>query len=162
MMTSPKIPGLAALAAAALVFTLPAANAQAADLSGHFAGTQKETGSLPLSGDRVAKRMRFKVSIITDDKTNPFNLASQDCMATYVFSKDGAPLGGHGYCDGISASGDIWWIQVELGADGLVRWTHLGGTGQLDGISASGQTTTLAQFSDGKVIGRFEGSYTRK
>jgi hypothetical protein len=61
---------------------------------------------MPLSGDRVARRVRFRIAVVTDDAANPFNLASQDCMATYVFSKDGAPLGGHGYCDGISAAGE--------------------------------------------------------
>jgi hypothetical protein len=154
--------GIAAISAAALTLALSATGASAADLSGHVAGTQKETASIPLSGDRVAKRMRFKVNVMTDDAANPFNLASQECMATYVFSKDGAPLGGNGYCDGITATGDIWWIRIELGADGMVRWTHLGGTGQLDGITASGTTKNLAEFSDGKVIARFEGTYTSK
>ena len=89
---------------------------------------------------------------------NPFI----DYRMSVTFSKDGAALGGNGYCDGITATGDIWWIRIELGADGMVRWTHLGGTGQLDGITASGTTKNLAEFSDGKVIARFEGTYTRK
>jgi len=148
--------------AAALALALSFSAAHAADLSGHVTGTSKMIQSMPLSGDRVANRMRFKITVVTDDAQNPFNLASQDCMATYVFTKDGAPQGGHGYCDGITASGDIWWISVRLDADGIVHWTHLGGTGALDGYEAGGTTTTLADFSDGKFIGRFQGTMTRK
>lgn len=161
-MIKPMFPGAAALSAAALTFALSPSGAAAADLSGHVAGTQKMTRAMPLSGDRVARRMRFKVSILTDDASNPFNLASQDCMATYVFAEDGAPLGGHGYCDGITESGDIWWIHVELGSDGMVRWKHLGGTGALAGYEASGTTKILAEFEDGKVIGRFEGTMSKE
>ena len=161
-MIKPTSSPAAVASAAALLFALSASAAGAADLSGHVAGTQKMTREMPLSGDRVARRMRFKVNVLTDDASSPFNLASQDCMATYVFAKDGAPLGGHGYCDGISATGDIWWIHVELGTDGMVRWTHLGGTGALDGFEAGGTTRILAEFEDGKVIGRFEGTMTKK
>ena len=148
--------------AAALSRAFAKAGAQAADLSGHVTGTSKMTRSLPLSGDRVANRMRFKITVVTDDPSNPFNLASQDCMATYVFTKDGAPEGGHGYCDGITASGDIWWISVRMDADGTVHWTHLGGTGALDGYQAGGTTRILAEFEDGKIIGRFEGTMSKQ
>jgi len=161
-MIKPRFSGLAAFSAVTAMLALPIFSAQAADLSGIVSGTQKETASMPLSGDRVAKRMRFKLTVVTDDAENPFNLASQECMATYVFSKDGAPLGGHGYCDGINAAGDIWWIRVELGSDGMVTWTHLGGTGELGNYDAGGTTTTLAQFEDGKMIARFEGTMTKK
>ena len=135
--------------------------AQAADLSGHVAGTSKKTQSLPLSGDRVANRMRFKLTVLTDDPANPFNLASQDCMTTYVFAKDGKPLGGHGYCDGVTATGDIWWIALRVDADGKVHWSNIGGTGALEGIQASGTTTLLAEFDDGKIIARFEGTRSK-
>ena len=159
-MNNSLLSGLAALSAgAALMMFTPA---EADDLSGHVAGTQKMTRAMPLSGDRVARRMRFKLTVITDDPASPFNLASQDCMATYVFAGDGAPLGGHGYCDGISAAGDIWWISVELGPDGMVRWTNIDGTGALGDFEASGTTKILAEFDDGKMIGRFEGTMSKK
>lgn len=130
----------------------------AADLSGYVSGTVKVVQTLPLSGDRVAKRMRYKLSIVTDDPTSPFNLASQDCMATNVFSKEGKSLGGHGYCDGITSTGDIWWIATRTDADGTVYWTNLGGTGKLEGVTASGTSHLLAAFDDGKVIIRFQGT----
>ena len=157
-----NLSGLVLGAAAALSMAVAAADENAADLSGHVTGTSKMIQSMPLSGDRVANRMRFKITVVTDDPQNPFNLASQDCMATYVFAKDGAPQGGHGYCDGIAASGDIWWISVRLDADGVVHWKHLGGTGALDGYEAGGTTKTLAEFDDGKFIGRFNGTMTKK
>ena len=157
-----NLSGFALGAAAALSMAVAAAGANAADLSGHVTGTSKKVQSLPLSGDRVANRMRFKITVVTDDPQNPFNLASQDCMATYVFTKEGAPQGGHGYCDGITAAGDIWWISVRMDTDGVVHWTHLGGTGPLDGYEAGGTTKILAEFGDGKLIGRFEGTMTKK
>lgn len=160
-MIRPTALGPALAMAGAMLIAVAPSGAHAADLSGHVAGTQKMTREMPLSGDRVARRMRFKVTVLTDDPSNPFNLASQDCMATYVFAKDGAPLGGHGYCDGITAGGDIWWIRVELGTDGSIKWTHLGGTGALDGYQAVGTTKMLAEFEDGKIIARFEGTMTK-
>jgi hypothetical protein len=153
---APTVP--TALTASLLLTLALAPAAGAADLSGYVSGTSKVTQTLPLSGDRVARRMRFKLAIVTDDSKNPFNLASQDCMATDIFTKDGKPLGGHGYCDGITASGDIWWISIRTDADGSVHWTNLEGTGKLAGISASGTSRTLATFEDGKVIIRFEGT----
>jgi hypothetical protein len=149
------------LASAALLAVALSPSAWAADLSGHVTGTSKVTKSMPLSGERVANRMRFKVTVVTDDPANPFNLASQDCMATYVFAKDGKPLGGHGYCDGITAAGDIWWISVRMDAEGTIHWTNIGGTGALDGVTASGTTRMLAEFEDGKFIGRFEGTRSK-
>jgi hypothetical protein len=135
--------------------------AGAADLSGYVSGNAKVVETLPLSGDRVAKRVRFNLAIVTDEKTNPFNLASQDCMATYVYAKDGKVLDGHGYCDGITAGGDIWWISLHVQPDGKVAWTNVGGTGALAGVTASGTSRTLAQFDDGKVIIRFEGTRSK-
>jgi hypothetical protein len=136
-------------------------SAAAADLSGYVSGTSKVVESLPLSGERVAKRVSFNLAIVTDDRENPFNLASQDCMATYVFAKDGKVIDGYGYCDGITTGGDIWWITLRMDTDGVAHWTNLGGTGALEGIKASGTSRTVAQFEDGKVIIRFEGTRSK-
>lgn len=151
----------ASLTGLALLAVMLPPMALSADLSGHVTGTSKMIQSMPLSGDRVANRMHFEVAVVTDDPANPFNLASQDCMATYVFAADGKPLGGHGYCDGITAAGDIWWISVRMDTDGTLHWSNLGGTGALDGITASGTTRMLAEFADGKFIGRFEGTRSK-
>ena len=140
---------------------LPGAGALADSqpVAGYVAGTQKELGSFALAGGNVAKRFSISVSVISDDPTHPFHLASQDCFATYVFTAEGAPVTGKGGCDGISVGGDLWWISIELRPDGLVNWTNLGGTGRFAKITASGTTTVSAEFADGKVIGRFEGTY---
>jgi len=148
----------AALISSGLLGLAIAPVAAAADLSGYVSGMVELVQTLPLSGDRVAKRMRYRLSIVTDDATSPFNLASQDCMATNIFSKDGKSLGGHGYCDGITATGDIWWIATRTDPDGTLHWTNIPGTGKLEGITGSGTSRLLAAFEDGKVIIRFEGT----
>jgi len=75
-----------------------------------------------------------------------------------VFLKNGKSLGGHGYCDGITATGDIWWITTRTDPDGTVHWTNTAGTGKLAGITASGTSRLLATFDDARVIIRFEGT----
>ena len=138
-----------------------AASAQDLPNSGFVAGTSEELSSMELADGRIARRMFFSVSVVADDAENPFGNASQDCFATYVFETDGSPVGGRGVCDGINADGDIWWISLELRPDGLIHWEHIGGTGRLANVRSSGTTTTLAEFEDGKIVGRFEGTRSR-
>jgi len=140
----------------------PVASAETKRVAGYVGGTQKELSATPLADGTVAKRLMFSVTVVGDDATNPFHLASQDCFATYVFSKEGKAIGGKGSCDGITVGGDVWWLSIEMRPDGVVNWVNRGGTGKFANMEASGVTHMLAQFSDGKVIGRFEGTYSVK
>lgn len=148
------------LSAVLVALLTSVAVAETKSATGLLAGTQEVLASIPLADGTVAKRVMFSISVMADDPTSPFHLASQDCFATYIFSANGEPLGGRGSCDGISADGYVWWIAIELRADGAVNWVNRGGTGRFAEIEASGTTSTLAEFSDGKVIARFEGTYT--
>ncbi len=129
-------------------------------VAGYVNGTQEVLQAIPLANGNVVRRLRFSVTVVTDDPSNPIHLASQDCFATYVFTANDEPVGGRGSCDGISARGDVWWIALELLPDGTVTWENLGGVGQLAGLRGSGTTTNLAEFDDGKSIARFEGTYS--
>ena len=129
-------------------------------VAGYVNGTQEVLYKTSLANGNEARRLKFSLTVVTDDPKNPINLGSQDCFATYVFTKEGQPLSGKGFCDGITAGGDLWWIALELQPDGTTRWTNLGGIGKLAKLTGSGTTRTLAQFDDGKTIARFEGTYS--
>jgi hypothetical protein len=131
-------------------------------VAGYVSGTQEVLQSIPLADGTVARRITFSATVITDDPANPLHLASQDCFVTYVFSKDDKPLGGKGSCDGISVDGHLWWILLELRPDGVARWINNGGVGKFANLEASGTTKVLAEFPDGKFIGRFEGTYSNR
>ncbi|MBT8400364.1 MAG: hypothetical protein KJO98_07810 [Rhodothermia bacterium] len=98
------------------------------------------------------------MSVTSDDAESPFHLASQDCFATYIF-EDGVPVEGHGACDGISVEGDMWWLSLQVGDDGLIHWRMTGGTGRFTNLQTSGTTQLVAEWDDGKFVGRFEGTY---
>ena len=48
-----------------------------------------------------------------------------------------------------------------MDAEVVAHWVGLGGTGVLQGVETSGTTRMLAEFKDGKVIGRFERTRSR-
>ena len=136
------------------------ASAESARLDGYVTGTQEVALSTTLADGHVAKRITMSLTVVTDDQANPFNLASQDCVATYIYDRDDKPIGGKGFCDGISVDGHVWWLSIELRPDGIVNWKTLGGVGKFSTLQGSGTTTVLAELPDGKVIGRFEGTYS--
>jgi hypothetical protein len=145
-----------------LFFSLISVTLAQEKVAGYVSGTQEVLQSITLADGNVAKRIMFKVSVVTEDPSNPLHLASQDCLVTYIFSQDEEPLGGKGSCDGISIDGHLWWLSVELHPDGVVHWTNNGGVGKFANFTASGTTIVQAEFPDGKFIGRFEGTYSNK
>jgi hypothetical protein len=150
------------IVSATLLFSLVSAAAAQDRVAGYVSGTQEVLQSITLADGNVARRIMLKVSVVTDDPSNPLHLASQDCLVTYIFSKDDKPLGGKGSCDGISVDGHLWWLLVELHPDGVVHWTNNGGVGKFANFRGSGTTKVQAEFPDGKVIGRFEGTYSNR
>jgi len=144
----------------AAITLLPSLAYAESKVAGYVNGTKELLSTIELADGNIAKRVKFQVTVITDDTANPIHLASQDCFATYVFTRDDKPVGGRGSCDGISADGHIWWIDTELRPDGKVYWANRGGMGKFEDLTGSGTTTELAEFPDGKTINRFEGSYS--
>ncbi len=132
--------------------------AQTKPNSGYVAGTQDVLSSIVLADGRTANRLLFQLTVTSDDTQSPFHLATQDCFATYIFDED-VPVKGHGACDGISVEGDMWWLSVQIGDDGLVHWRMTGGTGRFADLQTSGTTQLVAEWEDGKFISRFEGTY---
>jgi len=131
--------------------------------AGYVSGFQEVVDQIPLENGRTIRRIRLRLLVTADDPKNPFHLGSQDCFATYTFAADGALEGGHGSCDFISPEGDVWWIVLEASGNEPVRWHDVGnGTGKLAGLGHAGTTVTLAEWSDGRVIGRWEGKMTKK
>jgi len=59
-------------------------------------------------------------------------------------------------------AGDVWWLAYEVSGTDPLRWTGLGGTGTFANIHHSGTTVTLAEWGDGKFIGRWEGTMKKK
>ena len=140
------------------------ANAQEAmKTAGMISGTQKVLSSIELPDGRTIRRIMFSVGVTADDHSSPWHLGSQDCLATYMFAADGSQIGGRGACDFVSPEGDLWWLTFEAsGSTDPVQWKGLGGTGKFTGIEHSGTTVTNAEWGDGKVIGRWEGTMTKK
>lgn len=130
--------------------------------SGTVSGTQKILSEIPLPDGRVIRRIFLSVGVTADDPSIPWHLGSQDCLATYMFAADGSLIGGRGLCDFVSPDGDIWWLTLEASGTDPIRWQGLGGTGKLAAIDHRGTTVISAEWADGKVIGRWEGTMTRR
>lgn len=126
--------------------------------SGMVSGTQEILSEIPLSDGRVIRRIFFSLGVTADDPSLPWHLGSQDCLATYVFAADGSLIGGRGLCDFVSPDGDVWWLTLEASGTDPIRWQGLGGTGKLAAIDHRGTTVISAEWGDGKVIGRWEGT----
>ena len=130
--------------------------------AGMISGTQKIVSSMELPDGRTIRRIMFSVGVTADDPSSIWHLGNQDCFATYMFAADGSLIGGRGLCDFVSPEGDLWWLTLEASGDDPIRWTGLGGTGKLAGVEHSGTTVTQAEWGDGKIVGRWEGTMTRK
>jgi hypothetical protein len=161
-----KMHRLFALAAAVFLVSPflpnPALAQRSMATGGFVSGSQKVLNSIELPDGRSIRRLMFSVGVTADDPASPWHLGSQDCFATYMFAADGSLIGGRGVCDFVSPDGDIWWLTLEASGDDPVRWRSLGGTGKFAGIEHSGTTIINAEWSDGKVVGRWEGTMTRR
>lgn len=135
---------------------------EATRTAGMVVGTEQVVSSIELPDGRTVRRIMFQLGVTADDNQSIWHLGSQDCFATYVFAADGAMIGGRGVCDFVSPEGDIAWITLEASGSDPIRWTSLGGTGKFAGVHNSGTTVMLAEWGDGKLIGRWEGTMTRQ
>jgi len=156
-----------ALAAFGGVLVLCGASGAAAQeetaTGGYVSGFQKVVDEIPLPEGRMIRRMELELTVTADDPESPWHLGSQDCFATYTFAADGSLEGGRGLCDFVSPEGDLSWLTLEVHGSAPVEWhIHGDGTGKLAGIEHWGKTTSLAMWSDGRVISRWEGTMRRK
>ncbi len=149
-----------ALSAAALAH--PATAQQPVKTSGMIAGTQEILSSIELPDGRSIRRVYMSLGVTADDPSLPWHLGSQDCLATYMFAADGSLIGGRGGCDLVSPEGDLWWLTFEANGTDPIRWKGPGGTGKFAGLEHSGTTVMSAEWGDGKVIGRWEGTMIKR
>ena len=90
--------------------------------------------------------------------SNPFGTSVQDCTGSGAVGADGSPGMTYGYCAGVDRFGDaffIWWNSD--GQQG--EWGLMGGTGKFAGMEASGTTRQITQWSDGRNIIAWEGTW---
>lgn len=158
-----KLHALVLVAAGSLtVAALAPQNAVAQEATaGLVTGHQKVVSSMELPDGRTIRRVMLSLGVTADDPSSIWHLGSQDCFATYMFDADDSLIGGRGACDFISTNGDMWWLTLEASGDDPIRWKGLGGTGKFAGVEHSGTTVTQAEWGDGKLIGRWEGTMTR-
>ncbi len=62
-------------------------------------------------------------------------------------------------CGGVDADGDVWTIWYGGDEDGG-DWGYMGGTGKFEGIKGGGTFSAESQWSDGRGINSWEGTYT--
>lgn len=138
------------------------ASAQEKATGGFVTGTQTVLNEIELADGRSIRRVKVEVGVTADDHSSRWHLGSQDCFATYVFAADDSLVVGRGVCDFLSPDGDVWWLAFEVSGTDPLRWTGLGGTGKFADVDHSGTTVTLAEWGDGKFIGRWDGTMTKK
>lgn len=157
------VPGLAAGILVLSLFVPRGVNAQeAVSTGGMVSGTQEVMSSIELPDGSILRRIMFSVGVTADDHESPWHLGSQDCLASYVFAEDGSLIGGRGMCDFVSPEGDLAWLAFEASGSEPVVWAVVGGTGKFEGIEHSGTTVIEAEWGDGKVIGRWEGTMRKR
>jgi hypothetical protein len=145
-----------------LLLPRPGLAQQRVATGGYVSGTQKVMSEIALPDGGVLRRIFLSVGVTADDPASPWHLGSQDCMASYVFAGDDSLVGGRGVCDFVSPEGDLWWLTINVSREGLVSWTGGEGTGKFAGVEHSGTTVVQAEWADGKVVGRWEGTMTRR
>jgi hypothetical protein len=106
----------------------------------------------------IFQRSHLKGVVVATDAAVPFHLSNQDCVGGNIIGADGALLDGHGYCDGVDADGDVWWIWWHNSVDENV-WGFMGGTGKYEGIEGGGTTQVQSQSADGRMVITWEGTW---
>jgi hypothetical protein len=150
--------GAGAILAAGLVPVL-GADYQA---SGTATFTTVDSDAVTFGSGAVKQRIRLKGVILADDPTNPLHLSAQDCGGSVVVAADGTAVNGGGYCEATDKDGDVWWLSwADYDGNGNT-WTILGGTGKYEGISGGGTITAMMQSADGRLVNRWQGSWTMK
>jgi hypothetical protein len=159
-----KLHSLVMIAAGTLIAAtlVPQEAAAQQATAGIVSGKQKVVSSMELPDGRTIRRMMLSLEVTADDTSSIWHLGSQDCFATYMFAADGSLIGGRGLCDFVSPDGDLWWLTLEASGDDPIRWKGLGGTGKFAAVEHSGTTVTQAEWGDGKMVARWEGTMTEK
>ncbi len=144
--------GLLALAA------ISSAEAAEMSLAGHSVWSPQTVSSVKLPDGRTIERQHVKGFAIANDPNSPFRNVSQDCMFTVVTSADGNSVSSGGFCDGIDADGNVYWVWAQADESGG-NWHYIGGTGKFEGIQGGGTYELATEWPDGKVRTTWEGTW---
>ena len=152
------------LAGAGAILAAALSPAGAADYKGSGTATMTtvDSDAVTFAGGAVKQRIRLKGVILADDPASPIHLSAQDCGGSIVVGTDGAAVNGGGYCEATDKDGDVWWLSwADYDGNGNT-WTILGGTGKYEGMTGSGTVAVLMQSADGRLVNRWQGSWSMK
>ena len=155
-----NLPALAAVTLMLLGATRDVAAQQTVTGNGFSVFGPTVTESIALPGGATVRRTASSGFIVTPDPDNPLNEANHKCSTTNLIAADGS-VSVAGYCDGIDADGDAWWLWIRGDQDGGT-WAYIGGTGKFDGIEGGGTYSVGDGWPDGRIINSWEGSWTMK
>jgi hypothetical protein len=114
---------------------------------------------MPLSQGHVLMRVVQSGVIFADDPASPIDRTATTCTGSMVMDTTGQATVVSGHCDGVNADGDVWTIWYAGDQDGG-DWGYMGGTGKFEGIKGGGTFSAEVQWSDGRGINSWEGTYT--
>ena len=133
--------------------------AQERSHSGDFAFMTTASEEMPLSDGQVLMRVVQSGMVFADDPASPLDRTATTCTGSTVMDATGRATVVSGHCDGVDADGDVWTIWYGGDEDGG-DWGYMGGTGKFEGIEGGGTFSAESQWSDGRGINSWEGTYT--
>jgi hypothetical protein len=133
--------------------------AQERSHSGDFAFTTTSSEEMPLSDGNVLMRVVQSGMVFADDSISPLDRSATTCSGSMVMDASARATVVSGHCDGVDADGDVWTIWYGGDEDGG-DWGYMGGTGKFEGIEGGGTFSAESQWSDGRGINSWEGTYT--
>jgi len=142
-----------------LLSLAPGSPAQESSHSGDFAFTTTSSEEMPLGDGRVLMRVVQSGMVFADDPASPLDRTATTCTGSTVMDATGRATVVSGHCDGVDADGDVWTIWYGGDEDGG-DWGYMGGTGKFEGIEGGGTFSAESQWSDGRGINSWEGTYT--
>ena len=150
------------MAAGTMVLLLclaPGSPAQERSHSGDFAFMTTASEEMPLSDGQVLMRVVQSGMVFADDSSSPIDRTATTCTGSTVMDATGRATVVSGHCDGVDADGDVWTAWYGGDEDGG-DWGYMGGTGKFEGIEGGGTFSAESQWSDGRGINSWEGTYT--
>jgi len=114
---------------------------------------------MPLADGTVLVRVVQAGVVLADDAASPIDRTATTCSGSSVMDASGVAVVVSGVCDGVAADGSVWTAWYGGDQEGGA-WGFMGGTGKYEGIEGRGTFSAGEQWSDGRGINSWEGTYT--
>ena len=155
-----------AVALAGLALPLSPASAQPlaygesppATARGFSAFDTTETEVETVDGGRQLMHVKSSGQFYTEDPASPLNETTYRCFGSHLIGTDGNSIQGHGYCAGVAAEGDAWWIEWQ-GVLNAGTWEFTGGTGTFEGIRGGGRWQNESALAREDSVTTWSGSW---